>query len=151
MTGAAAEILVVDDDACIRELLRLHLSGAGYRVELAADAIEGGYAILRSPPGLLLLDVNMPYMSGIDLAATLVADTTVPALPFIFLSSDEARMEQGYSLGAAAYLVKPITKDRLLEAVARALRHTPAQSLEITPPALAAPGFRRHAHVLAAL
>jgi DNA-binding response OmpR family regulator len=116
-----ARILVIDDDRCLRELLKLHLNSAGYEVELAGDAIEGGYAILRSPPDLLVVDVNMPYMSGIDLVATLIADSTVPAFPFVFLSSDESRMEQGYSLGAAAYVLKPVVKGRLLDAVARAL------------------------------
>lgn len=121
MAKSAEKILVVDDDACLRDLLRLHLTSAGYEVRLASDAIEAGYAILESPPHLLIADVNMPYMNGMDFAATLVADATIPVFPFIFLSADETRTEQGYRLGAAAYLLKPIVKDRLLEAVAQSL------------------------------
>ena len=121
MAGRTPRILVVDDDECLRELLKLHLGSAGYVVDVASDAIEAGYSILQVAPDLLIVDVNMPYLNGIDFVATLVADATVPSFPFVFLSSDEARMDQGYRLGASAYLLKPLTKDRLLDAVARAL------------------------------
>ncbi|HYG55273.1 MAG TPA: response regulator [Burkholderiales bacterium] len=114
-------ILVIDDDPCLRDLLRLHLSGAGYEVRIAPDAIAGGYAILERAPDLLILDINMPYMDGVQLGATLIADLTLPVFPVIFLSSDESRIEIAYQVGAAACLRKPISKDDLLLAVARAL------------------------------
>jgi DNA-binding response OmpR family regulator len=119
-----ANILVIDDDPCLRELLHLHLAGAGYRVRLAADGIQGGYAILESAPDLLIVDIHMPYLDGLQLMASVVADATLPVFPFIFLSADETRMDLGISLGASAYLRKPIVKDRLLDAVARALERT---------------------------
>ena len=100
------------------------ISPAGYSVEVAADGIEAGYSVLRSPPDLLLVDVNMPYLSGIDLMASVIADRTVPAIPFIFLSSDETRMDHGYRLGAAAYVLKPVVKGRLIDAVDRALKRS---------------------------
>jgi DNA-binding response OmpR family regulator len=124
MDGAPLRILVVDDDRCIRELLKLHLSAEGYAVRVAEDGIAGGYAILQSAPDLLVVDVNMPHMDGIALVASIVADATVPIFPFIFLSSDETRLDQAYRLGAASYLLKPIVKDRFLHAVARALSRT---------------------------
>src|SRR5688572_10133992 len=92
-------MLVVDDDACLRQLLKLHLGNAGYDVDVASDAIEAGYSILQRAPDLLIVDVNMPYLNGLDFVATLVADSTVPYFPFLFLSSDEARSEQAYRLG----------------------------------------------------
>ena len=67
----SGRVLVVDDDPSLRDLLRLHLRTEGYDVRLAADAIEAGYAILRTPPDLLIVDVNMPYMSGIDVLDSL--------------------------------------------------------------------------------
>src|SRR5687767_13557331 len=121
MSKRVPRILVVDDDRTLRELLRLHLQAEGYEVQLAADAIEAGYAILKSAPDLLLVDVNMPYLNGIDFAAALVADQTIPVFPFVFLSSDETRVDQGRRLGAAAYLFKPIVKGRLIDAVDCAL------------------------------
>lgn len=123
MPSRMPRILVADDEAYLRELLQLHLAEAGYEVELASDAIEAGYAILKSPPDLLVVDEKMPHMSGLELAANLVADPTVPSFPFIFLSGKESGMDQGFALGAAAYLLKPVAKDRLLDAVERALAH----------------------------
>ena len=66
-------ILIVDDDASVRELLKLQLVGEGYEVELADDAIVAGRALMRSPPDLMLVDVAMPYLDGLDFVAALKA------------------------------------------------------------------------------
>src|SRR5258706_10206041 len=63
----SASILIVDDDESIRELLRLHLSAAGYEVNVAPDGIAAGYMVLRSPPDLILCDVSMPHMDGFEI------------------------------------------------------------------------------------
>ena len=65
----AATILVIDDDESIRDLLRIHLSAAGYEVHVAADAIAAGYIVLRSPPDLIICDINMPHMDGFEFVA----------------------------------------------------------------------------------
>lgn len=136
----SANILVVDDDPCLRELLHLHLTGAGYGVRLAEDGIQGGYAILESAPDLLIVDIKMPYLDGLQLMASVVADATIPIFPFIFLSSDDARMDFGLTFGAAACLKKPIVKGRLLEVVAGALERTRRPIPRPVPsPARAAP------------
>src|SRR5687768_7683276 len=114
-------ILVVDDNALACDLLRLHLVNEGYEVEQAFDAIDAGYAILRSPPDLLIVDLNMPYMSGHELVAALLADATLPSFPFVFLSGDDQRMDHASLLGASACLLKPVGKVQLLAAVAKAL------------------------------
>ena len=121
MAERSQRILVVDDNAWLCDLLRLHLTDEGYEVEQAFDAIDAGYSILRSPPDLLIVDLNMPYMSGQELVATLVADNTVPSFPFIVLSGDELRVDQVSPLGAAACLLKPVGKEHLLSAVDQAL------------------------------
>src|SRR3989442_13089895 len=84
----AASILVVDDDGNIRELLRLHLSAAGYGVHVAQDAISAGYMVLRSPPDLIISDVNMPHMDGFEFIAALKADKALPYIPVIFLTTE---------------------------------------------------------------
>ena len=76
----AATILVVDDDTNVRELLKLHLSAAGYEVRVAADAIAAGYLVLRSVPDLIICDINMPHMDGFEFVSALKADTTPPKL-----------------------------------------------------------------------
>jgi len=115
----AASILVVDDDESIRELLRLHLSAAGYEVQVAADAIAAGYLVLRSPPDLIISDVNMPHMDGFEFVAALKADKTLPQIPVIFLTSVEEGDYRGKSLGAVGYLTKPVRADHLLTLVAK--------------------------------
>jgi len=115
----AASILVVDDDENIRELLRLHLSAAGYDVHVARDAISAGYMVLRNPPDLIISDVNMPHMDGFEFIAALKADKTLPYIPVIFLTSMEEADQRGKELGAVGYITKPVRADRLLSLVAK--------------------------------
>ena len=121
-------ILVIDDDESIRQLLQLHLSAAGYEVQVAADAISAGYSVLRSPPDLIITDVNMPHMDGFEFIATLKADKTVPNIPMIFLTSMEEGDYRGKSLGAVGYVTKPVRADRLLQLVAK---HVPGGTVPI--------------------
>jgi CheY-like chemotaxis protein len=124
----AARILVVDDDEGIRELLRLHLTSAGYEVEVAADAIVAGYRVLKSPPDLIITDVTMPHMDGFEFVAALKADTTLPRIPVIFLTSVEDGDARGRELGAVGYITKPVRSDRLLSLVAQ---HVPGGAIPI--------------------
>jgi CheY-like chemotaxis protein len=124
----AATILVIDDDESIRDLLRMHLSAAGYEVHVAEDAIAAGYIVLRSPPDLIISDVNMPHMDGFELIAALRADATVPRIPVIFLTSYDEGDDRGKELGAVGYITKPVRADRLLQLVAK---HVPGGTLPI--------------------
>ncbi len=116
-----AKILVVDDDQSLRELLRLHLSNAGYEVRLADDGISAGYMVLRDRPDLIITDVNMPHMDGFEFIAALRSDTTVPQVPVIFLTSLTEGDEMGKELGAVGYLTKPVRADKLLDLVAKSV------------------------------
>jgi len=122
--GAAApriNILAVDDDEAMRELLRLHLTNAGYVVTLAEDAIAAGHRMLRLPPDLVIIDIDLPYMNGLDFAAALLADASVAHVPIIFISAYESFAAKADRLGAD-FLVKPFQKERLLDSVERTLR-----------------------------
>ena len=114
-----SSILIVDDDESIRELLRMHLSSAGYEVSVAEDAIVAGYMVLRSPPDLIISDINMPHMDGFEFVAALKADKSLPAIPVIFLTSIEEGDNRGKALGAVGYVTKPVRADRLLALVAK--------------------------------
>jgi len=114
-----ASILIVDDDESIRELLRLHLSAAGYEVNVAADAIAAGYMVLRGAPDLIITDVSMPHMDGFEFIAALKADKALPYIPVIFLTSMEEGDHRGKELGAVGYITKPVRADRLLALVAQ--------------------------------
>lgn len=117
----ASRILVVEDDESMRELLRLHLEHAGYEVAVTEDGIGAGYAVLRSPPDLIVCDVDMPNMDGFQLVEALRADAALPRMPVIFLTSVEDGAARATALGAADYILKPVLVDRLLKSVQKAL------------------------------
>ena len=123
-----ATILVIDDDESIRDLLRMHLSAAGYEVHVAEDAIAAGYLVLRSPPDLIITDVHMPHMDGFEFIAALNSDSTLPKIPVIFLTSHDEGDDRGKELGAVGYVTKPVRADRLLALVAQ---HVPGGAMPI--------------------
>src|SRR5262245_66682556 len=106
----------------------MHLAAAGYEVSTAADGISAGYLVLRNPPDLILLDVNMPHMDGFEFAAALKSDKTIPDIPVIFLTSVEEGDHRGKELGAVGYITKPVRADYLLQLVAK---HVPGGTLPI--------------------
>ncbi len=118
-----ARILVIDDDPFFRSLLRVHLTHAGYAVQVAEDAVEGGKALLHPDFDLVLCDINMPYLTGLELVSLLRASEETASIPVIFASSrkDTETLMEAEKLGAAGYLVKPFQSEELLDAVARCL------------------------------
>lgn len=105
----------------MRELLRLHLSSAGYAVEVAEDAIAAGYSVLQAAPDLIVCDVAMPHMDGFELVAALRADAGVSKKPpVIFLTSDREGEGRARELGGE-FLEKPVRLEELLAAVSRHL------------------------------
>jgi DNA-binding response OmpR family regulator len=118
---AAKKILIVEDEESMRELLRLHLSWAGYEVEAAEDAIAAGYSVLKAAPDLIVCDVAMPHMDGFELVVALRADAGVPKqLPVIFLTSDAEAEGRAREMGCE-FLEKPIRLEELLATVSRYL------------------------------
>src|SRR6266480_2195756 len=117
-TKTKARILIVDDDTSMLELLKMHLSNAGYKVLTAEDAVAAGRQVLKARPDLIIADVGMPYMDGYELVAALKADSATRDIPVVFLTSREDVADYAKQLGAVAYLHKPVSADRLLEIVA---------------------------------
>lgn len=111
------KVVVIDDDQSMRELVALHLRNAGYEVALAEDAVVGGRLILTRAPDLILCDVEMPYLNGYEFVAALKTHVTTRHIPVVFLTVRNDVEEQAPKLGAAAYLRKPLTVDRLLQVV----------------------------------
>jgi FixJ family two-component response regulator len=122
MTGAAPVIHVVDDDASFRNSIGRLLEASGYRVTL----YESGEQFLRSPlctdPGCILLDLRMAGLDGLQLQQRLSDVQTL--LPVVFLTGhgDIPASVQAMKSGAEDFLVKPVSKAALLEAIERALR-----------------------------
>jgi DNA-binding response OmpR family regulator len=117
---------VVDDEPDTLGLVQLTLETAGYRVSGAAS---GGEAVLQAQQqafDLILLDVMMPDLSGLEVYRRLQATlTTVPPVVFLTAKNRPEDREAGEGLGAAAYLVKPITRGQLLDVLRRNLRPSP--------------------------
>jgi DNA-binding response OmpR family regulator len=114
-------ILVVDDDASIRELLNQNLQEAGYQVRVAANGREALEQVRREPPDLVILDVMMPEMNGFDVAAVLKNDPQTMDIPILILSIVQDR-ERGFRLGVDRYLTKPIDTEALLREVGALLQ-----------------------------
>lgn len=116
--AARAKIVVVDDEQSMLDLLKFHLRKQGYDVLVAEDAVVAGHLIVQHKPDLLIVDVQMPYMNGYDFVAAVKNDPETRNIPVVFLTSDEDVGHRAPKLGAAAFLRKPVTADRLLEVVA---------------------------------
>ena len=117
----ALRILVVDDDKCMRGLLHLHLTNAGYDVETAEDAVVAMKSILRRPPELMIVDVDMPYMDGLEFVRAVRSDPDFSRLPVMFLTARTDVDEPTRALGAVACLTKPLPAPDLIAAIAEAL------------------------------
>lgn len=83
--GAGRPVLVVHRDADVRELLRRHLAGAGYRVVLAEDAVAAVRKVLREPPELIVADENMKYLEGVELLAAAREEGEARRVPVLLL------------------------------------------------------------------
>jgi DNA-binding response OmpR family regulator len=122
---AVPRILVVDDNPAIREMLDVHLRNAGYEVIVAEDAIVAGTIVLQRPPDVMILDIKMPYIDGLQFASIIKADKSVPFFPVIFLTGSPEAKEEAEELGAEC-LCKPVKAERLFDAVARHLARATA-------------------------
>src|SRR6185436_13037222 len=121
-----ANLLLVDDDAHIREVMRFALEKAGHQVTEAADG-AAAYALFRGQPfDLVVLDIVMPELDGLELCRRIRAHG---ALPIIFVSSRDEELDRvlGLELGADDYLTKPFSPRELAARVAAVLRRTEPQ------------------------
>lgn len=115
--SAARQILAVDDDPIIRELVKLHLSNAGYDVVVAEDAIAAGKLLLENKPALLMVDVDMPFMNGFEFVAAIKDDPDYRSIPVVFLTGHEDAEKRAAELGAIRCLRKPIFSPQLISAL----------------------------------
>lgn len=128
-------ILIIDDNISFRELLHIMLSNEGYAVEVAEDAVEGGKAMLAAQPDLVICDIDMPFMDGLELLSALRTDPSTASLKVILLSGrkDVEALIRAEQLGALDYLVKPVTRERLLDSINTCLKKAGAESIPVVP------------------
>src|SRR5229473_3468576 len=109
----AGSILVVDDEPQIRDLLRKFLSARGYQVRVAADGQQALALVDQKSPDIIVLDVNMPGMNGIEVLKRLRAKNYAGGVMFLTSSQDEMLLQEGLELGSVDILGKPVDLERL--------------------------------------
>jgi len=117
-------ILVVDDDKATVDILRTRLGAQGYAVVSATDGEAGLEAVREHRPDLVLLDVNMPKLDGLEVCRRLKADDTLSFTPVILVTAlaDSRDMVAGLDAGADEYITKPVDGAALLARVRSMLR-----------------------------
>jgi len=120
----AAEVLVVEDEPDIRALIAHHLTRDGFRCRTAADGLEALAQLRASAPDLVVLDLMLPGIDGLELTRRLRAEPAWAALPIIMLTAkaDEVDRVVGLELGADDYVAKPFSPKELLARVRAVLR-----------------------------
>lgn len=122
---SGAYILVVDDDAQMRTVMRTVLEGAGHIVAEAADGAEAIVAASDDPtPDLILLDILMPNRDGWECLNDLKSHTRLRQIPVVLVTArgDTEDQFRGMADGADGYIVKPVEPDDLMRTVRRTLR-----------------------------
>ena len=127
----------MDDDRCIASLLHHVLLSEGYDVIVAQDGLEALDAVREREPDLVLLDVDMPRMTGDEVCRRLKSSPATRLIPVIMITANEGSRHKAYAeyLGVVDYIRKPFAMERLLEAVEKALGPAPnAKPKEPKPP-----------------
>lgn len=124
MTGEKARILVVEDEPDLRSLLERHLRRAGHRVMTAEDGVDALERAWREPVDLVLLDLMLPGIEGLDVCRRLKRDDRTRRVPVIMLTArgEPADRIQGLELGADDYIAKPFNLRELLLRITAVLR-----------------------------
>lgn len=120
---AGLRILVVDDDPVILRLLQVNFEMEGHAVLTAADGAEGLARIREARPDVVVADIMMPNVDGLELLARVRADDTLADLPVVLLSAKAQTYEvdQGLAAGADDYVTKPFDPLELVERVQAAV------------------------------
>lgn len=118
------KIMIVDDCPTTRKLLGLYLRGKGYELVFAENGLDAIEKLARENISLILSDLNMPYMDGIELLRSVRSDPKLSHIPFLMVTteSDEEEKKRAIDSGANGYLVKPVTAEILLQNIKRILK-----------------------------
>lgn len=117
VTMVARKVLVVDDDPTIRDVLRAMLGFEGCEVEVVADGQAAVDAARQMHPDVVLLDVMMPGMSGLEVCRLLKSDSSPPKVVMVTAKGSVEDHALGLGAGADAYLTKPFSPLQVLDLV----------------------------------
>ncbi len=125
----AATILVVDDEPQIRRVMRTTLTAQGYAIVEARDGQEALEKMRSERPDLVILDVNMPVMDGLETCRAIRAGSNVPVIMLTVRSAEKDKV-RALDAGADDYIVKPFGIQELLARIRAALRRSPSGEVE---------------------
>ena len=125
-------VVIVEDDEDIAESIRYNLEREGFRARIAATGEAALNLILERPPNIVLLDLNLPYMSGFELCRRLRAEATTARMPILMLTAraGEADKVLGLNIGADDYITKPFSMRELVARVNAALRRVEGSEMD---------------------
>ncbi|TAK70540.1 MAG: phosphate regulon transcriptional regulatory protein PhoB [Betaproteobacteria bacterium] len=137
----ALNVLIVEDEAAIRELIAVNLESAGHHVSRASDAEQALTCIRRTLPDLVLLDWMLPGQSGLAIARRLRANERTRTIPIIMLTAKSAEQDKvlGLEAGADDYVTKPFSPRELLARIKALMRRRAPQ---LTDDVVEAQGLR---------
>ncbi|MCI4626365.1 MAG: response regulator [Candidatus Magnetoovum sp. WYHC-5] len=113
------KIMIVDDDNTTRKILGLYLKGNGYGTVFAENGLDAIEKLASNEVNMIITDLNMPFMDGLELVRTLKTDPMMSALPILMITTDEDEVEKEeiLSAGADGYLVKPVTAESVVKCI----------------------------------
>ncbi len=120
------KILVVDDCPTTRKLISLYLKSKGFLVVTAENGLDAIEKLGAGDINLILSDINMPYMDGIEFLKTVRSDPNSSHIPIFMVTteSDPEEKERAFKIGATGYMVKPVTAEQVVTAVKQILKQT---------------------------
>ncbi len=130
MTGEQVRVLVVDDEESVRNLLQRILEGAGYQVTTVASGKEALYQVSLGKVKLVLMDIKMPEMSGIEALSKLTAESPDTCAIMVTSVAETETAIEAMKLGAYDYILKPFDRDDVLQKVLGAIERWKRQLRE---------------------
>jgi len=132
MSETTGKVLLVDDEAGLREAVQAYLEDSGFTVEVASNATEGWEKLQISTPDVLISDIMMPQVDGYEFLAQVREDPRYKSLPVVFLTARGMTSDriQGYNAGVDAYLPKPFDPEELVAIVSNLIGRQEARTPE---------------------
>jgi two-component system chemotaxis response regulator CheY len=116
-------IMTVDDSASLRQMVSFTLKGAGYDVIEAVDGVDALQKLDDTSVNMLIADINMPNMEGIELVRRVRENPAYKFIPIVLLTADstDSKKQEGRTAGATGWIVKPFKPEQLLAVVKKVL------------------------------
>jgi two-component system phosphate regulon response regulator PhoB len=132
VTPTKVDVLVVEDDADVRQMLGTALLFEGFNVQVATNGAEGLSYLRRKVPDLILLDLVLPWVNGIEVLAALRTEPHTEHVPVIVVTGTATQPHDLHGLGPIDIVHKPFDPDQLLSLIAAVLRRPRGHSRHVT-------------------